>query len=171
MNPENRKYILDNIGKKSIEEIASYLHLKERVIRRFLEKEKVVLAKKPEDVKGVVVPKIKSSTVLLVSLILIITFAAFSPCLKNGFVNWDDDMYVTENSAIQDFSLHGVKDIFTSFFFGNYQPVTMLSYLIEYKFFKLNPFGYHLTNLILHLLNCLLVFWLIYVLTRRISPR
>ena len=112
---------------------------------------------------------VKFKTILLVSLILIITFTAFSPCLKNRFVNWDDDLYVTENTVIQNFSFHSVNHIFTSYFTGNYQPLTMLSYLFEYKFFKLDPFGYHLTNLILHLLNCFFVFWLIYMLTRRIS--
>jgi Tfp pilus assembly protein PilF len=107
--------------------------------------------------------------ILLVGLILIITFAAFYPCLKNGFTNWDDDLYVTNNPVIKSFSPQNIKQVFTSFFVGNYQPVTMLSYLFEYQFIQLNPFGYHLTNLILHLLNCLLVFWLIYILTGSIS--
>jgi len=106
--------------------------------------------------------------ILSASLILIITFAAFYPSLKNGFFKWDDDLYVTENPVIQNFSFNSVKQIFTSFFVGNYQPVTILSYLFEYRFFKLDPFGYHLMGLALHLCNCLLVFWLIYMLTRNI---
>jgi protein O-mannosyl-transferase len=102
-------------------------------------------------------------------LVLMLTFAAFSPCLKSHFINWDDGLYVTENTVIQNLSFHNVKKIFTSYFGSNYLPLTMLSYSLEYRFFKLDPFGYHLTNLILHLLNCLLVFWLIYLLTQRIS--
>ena len=102
-------------------------------------------------------------------LVLMLTFTAFSPCLKNRFVNWDDDLYVTENNVTQNLSFHNVEKIFTSYFVNNYQPLTMLSYLLEYRSFKLNPLGYHLTNLILHLLNCLLVFWLIYLLTQKIS--
>jgi len=107
--------------------------------------------------------------ILSIGLILIITFIAFFPCLKNGFINWDDDRYVTENTIVQNLSLESVRQVFASFFVGNYQPLTMLSYLIDYRFSKLNPLGYHLTNLILHLLNSLLVFWLIYILTRKIS--
>ncbi|MDD5097124.1 MAG: tetratricopeptide repeat protein [Candidatus Omnitrophica bacterium] len=107
--------------------------------------------------------------ILVVGLILIVIFAVFSPCLKNNFVGWDDDQYVTDNIVIQNFSWPGVGEIFRSFFVGNYQPVTILSYFVEYKFFKLDSAGYHLTNLILYLLNCLLVFWLIYLLTRKIS--
>ena len=104
---------------------------------------------------------------LSIGLILSITFIAFFPCLKNDFVNWDDDDYVIYNTVIKSLSLYSAKSILTSFFVGNYQPVTILSYSLEYQFFKLNPFGYHLTNLILHLFNCLLVFWFIAMLSGR----
>ncbi|MCX5694284.1 MAG: tetratricopeptide repeat protein [Candidatus Omnitrophica bacterium] len=78
-------------------------------------------------------------------------------------------MYVTENKAIRSITLTNLKNISTSFFITHYQPVTIFSYLLEYHFFKLNPFNYHLTNLILHLLNCLLVFWLFYLISGRAS--
>lgn len=102
---------------------------------------------------------------LIVIAVLGITFAAYFPSLKNGFVNWDDDYYVTRNTAIQRLSPGTVKEMFSSFFVGNYHPLTMLSYAVEYRFFKNHPFGYHLDNLILHLLNVLLAFWLIFRLT------
>ena len=111
----------------------------------------------------------KFKIIISIFLILIVTLAAFYPSLKNNFTNWDDDLYVTGNSAIRSITLANLKNISTSFFATHYQPVTILSYLLEYHFFKLNPFNYHLTNLILHLLNCLLVFWVIYLLTGRIS--
>ena len=98
-------------------------------------------------------------------LILIIVFTAFYPSLKNGFVNWDDVSSVTANPIIQSFSLANIGKAFTTPVLGHYLPVTTISYLIEYRFFKLDPFPYHLTSLILHLLNCLLVFWLIYILS------
>ena len=106
--------------------------------------------------------------IILIGLILIIAFASFSPCLRNSFVNWDDNGYVSDNTTLKPFSLSSVKIIFTSFNLGHYHPLTMLSYALEYQFFKLNPFGYHLDNLILHLLNCLLVFWLIFILSENI---
>ncbi|MCK9432043.1 MAG: tetratricopeptide repeat protein [Candidatus Omnitrophica bacterium] len=110
--------------------------------------------------------KIKLGVSLL--LILIIVFAALFPCLSNGFTSWDDNMYVTENRSIRSFSPENLKNISTSFFITHYQPVTIFSYLLEYHFFRLNPFNYHLTNLILHLLNCLLVFWMVYLFSGRI---
>ncbi len=108
----------------------------------------------------------KFKIVLLACLAVVIIAFSFLPALSNGWVNWDDDEYVIENTAVQNFSLQSLKKVFTSYFAGNYQPLTILSYLLEYKLFALEPFGYHLTNLVLHLFNCLLVFWLFYLLSR-----
>lgn len=105
---------------------------------------------------------------IVLTAILLLTFFSFWPCLGNNFVNWDDNQYVTENIIVQNFSINSVKTIFTSFFVGNYQPLTMLSYLFEFHFFKFIPWPYHLTNIILHLVNSVLVFWLMHVLTKRI---
>ena len=105
---------------------------------------------------------------LCLCLILLIVFGAFSSCLKNGFVNWDDDNYIVNNTAISSVSTANLKNIFSSFFVGHYQPLTILSYALDYHFYKLNPYHYHLTNLILHLLNSLLVFYLIYLLSGNI---
>lgn len=110
----------------------------------------------------------KNKIIIPVFLILIITLVSFYPSLKNNFVNLDDNLYVTENKAIRSVSLVNLKNISTSFFITHYQPLTIFSYLLEYHFFKLNPFHYHLTNLLLHLLNCLLVFWLIYLISGKI---
>jgi len=102
-------------------------------------------------------------------LILIIIAGAFVPCLKNGFTNWDDDKYVTENRVVQNLSFASVKETFSSFIFANYHPFTIMSLALEYRFFKRDPFFYHLTNLILHLCNSLLVLWFFCLLTPRIG--
>lgn len=94
----------------------------------------------------------------------------FLPCLRCGFVNYDDDRYVYRNPLIRDFSRDGIARIFaTTDFTVLYTPLVFLSYAVEYRFFGLDPFPYHLTNLILHLCNCLLVFYFILGLTRRAS--
>ena len=100
-------------------------------------------------------------------LLLVIAIIVFSPALKNGF-NYDDDIYIKENRFIKSLSFYNVERIFTSFFAGNYQPVSVLTYLFEYRFFGLNPYPYHLTNIIVHLFNCLLVFWLFYLIGGRV---
>lgn len=110
----------------------------------------------------------KYKTSLSICIILILTSLFFSSSLKNSFVNIDDDFYVINNPVIKSISIDNIKKIFVSFFMSNYQPLTILSYSLDYHFFKLNPFGYHLTNFIFHLFNCLLVFWLIMLLGKRI---
>lgn len=92
---------------------------------------------------------------------LAITFLVFTPSLQNKFVNLDDPQYLTTNPVVQALNAENLKTIFSEQFVGNYQPVTMLSYMIEYQLFGLNPFGYHLVNLLFHLLGTLFVFLII----------
>ena len=110
----------------------------------------------------------KRDLIISIGLILAITFISFFPSLKNDFVNWDDNSYVTENNLIMELSWETIKTIFNHFYMGHYHPLTLLSYSMEYLFFKLNPFIYHTTNLILHLCNSLLVLWLVLILTGRL---
>ena len=96
-------------------------------------------------------------------LLLIITAIAFSPSLSNSFTNWDDPIYVLNNSLIRSLSWRNVCHILspTTFSCGNYHPVTILSLAINFKIGHLEPFGYILFNLVLHSLSVLLVFTII----------
>ncbi|MFA5335019.1 MAG: tetratricopeptide repeat protein [Candidatus Omnitrophota bacterium] len=99
--------------------------------------------------------------------VIIVTFVSFYPCLCNGFTLWDDNSFVTENSLIKDLSFRGVARIFSEIQFFNYSPLALLSYAVEYHFVGLgDPFVFHATNLVLHLLNCILVFWFIRLISR-----
>jgi len=110
----------------------------------------------------------RNQIVVFAVLILLITFVSFLPSLNNGFVRGgDDDNYVVANLLLGDLSWQGVKNIFSSIHLGLYKPLAILTFALEYHFFKLNPYVYHLTNLILHLLNVLLVFWLILLVSRK----
>jgi tetratricopeptide (TPR) repeat protein len=109
------------------------------------------------------------STVLMwvcISAITAITYFVFSPSLQNDFTNWDDPAYVLENPLVTADSVQVVKMLETPVS-GNYHPVTILSLALNYRFGKLNPYVYHLENLIFHLLNTILVFFFIFLLTRR----
>jgi tetratricopeptide (TPR) repeat protein len=87
------------------------------------------------------------------------------PSINNGFVNIDDDSYVVDNPDIKSISIHNFVKVFSSKYVDNYQPLTILTYMVEYHFFQLKPNVYHATNLLLHIINCLLVFALIYALS------
>jgi protein O-mannosyl-transferase len=112
--------------------------------------------------------KIKSQILVSVCLIAVIVIVAFYPSLNNGFVNWDDDQYVLNNPLVKDLSVDNVLKMFGSPYSFNYHPLTVLTYSLEHSFFQFNPLVYHLTNLILHLFNCMIVFWLIFLISRNI---
>lgn len=78
--------------------------------------------------------------------------------LYNEFVNWDDQVYVYNNPLITGLTLEHLKNIFTQPVAGNYHPLTVLSLAFNYKISGIDPFSYHLVNLILHAANSLLVF-------------
>lgn len=104
--------------------------------------------------KSPVIEKSKGETLYLL-ILLGFTFLVFSPSLKNEFVNWDDDRNVYENPLVQDLNL---KAIFTQTVIGTYNPLNVLSYAIEHRFFGMNPKMMHLTNVLLHMLCVFLVF-------------
>jgi protein O-mannosyl-transferase len=110
----------------------------------------------------------KLKIAIILCLVLTVTFIAFYPSLQNDFTNWDDNGHIIDNPAIKTLSWDSVNKMMGSLLLDNYIPLTGISYMIEYRFFKLNPFIYHATNLFLHLMNCILVFWLIYLISDNI---
>ncbi len=97
-------------------------------------------------------------------IIASITFIAFLPSLHNCFVNWDDDRYIKLNPDVHGVSVGHIATVFTSTYLNHYLPITMLSFMGEYSLLKSDPALYHFTNLILHVVNALLLFGLIYAL-------
>ncbi|MFA5857647.1 MAG: tetratricopeptide repeat protein [Elusimicrobiota bacterium] len=99
-------------------------------------------------------------------LIIALCFIVLSPSLNNKFTNFDDDLLITENMAIRTCSFNTIKYIFTNPINFEYRPITYILYTVQYKFFGLNPRGYHAVSLILHLLNTALIFIFAMVLTK-----
>ena len=77
--------------------------------------------------------------------------------LGNQFTNWDDGM-IYQNPSIRNLNWEGIKKIFTLEKGNTFQPIRMLSYAIDYHFWKLNPLGYHLTSIFFYFLTCMMVF-------------
>jgi len=84
-------------------------------------------------------------------LIMAFTFLVFANALKNQFLNWDDNEYIFENPYIRDFSINGVITLFSVFVSSHYHPLTLLSYTIDFKLWGLNPMGFVLGNIVLHI--------------------
>ncbi|MCB9231540.1 MAG: tetratricopeptide repeat protein [Bacteroidia bacterium] len=93
--------------------------------------------------------------------LLLLSLLCLYPTLQNDWVNWDDDEYVLQNRLIRDLSPAGLVHIFaTPEKVGLYHPLTLLSLAIDHQIWGNNAFGFHLTNLLLHFLNLILVFFL-----------
>jgi tetratricopeptide (TPR) repeat protein len=104
---------------------------------------------------------------LITILVIIIVNAALYGKTKNfDFVTVDDDRYIYENPLVTKPDSDNIKKILTEPYFSNYQPPVLLFYALEYKFFGANAGGYHIINTILHIINCILVLFLIYYITR-----
>lgn len=109
--------------------------------------------------------KLNIKPVFWIAFGLIATFLAYLPVFHCDFTNWDDNLYITQNLLIRSFKPEYVIHWFTQPFQGLYQPLVLLSLASDYAINGLDPFVFHLTNLILHLLNTLLVYFFIRKLT------
>ena len=105
-----------------------------------------------------------------IALVSAATLISFLGSLDNEFVNWDDGIYVTDNRLIQHLSWDSLAKIFSYPRMKTYVPFSSVSLAIDYKLWGLDPFGYHLTNLLLHLINTLLVFCLVRRLAHQLIP-
>jgi Tfp pilus assembly protein PilF len=98
---------------------------------------------------------------LVLACLLVLVLAVYGRILTHGFIfNWDDAQYVTENEAIRGVSWAHLVTIFSSGYVGNYAPVQMLSYLLDYQLWGLRPAGFLFTNILIHLANGVLLYWL-----------
>jgi Flp pilus assembly protein TadD len=104
---------------------------------------------------------------LIAAGIAIITSLCLSACLANTITTWDDTAYLRDDIFIKDLSWQGLRAIFTHPVMGNYHPLTILSFAIEYSLVQLEPWLYHFDSLVLHIVASLLVYWLVWLLTKR----
>ena len=99
-------------------------------------------------------------------LVVSLTLVAHAPGLRGDFVRWDDNTHITQNPVIREINLHNLRVMFTEPVAKLYCPLTWLSFAVDCRIWGRDPFGYHLTNLLLHLGNTALVFVLIHRLLR-----
>jgi len=108
----------------------------------------------------------KSRLPLALILIAAVTAAVYWVVLQNGFIDFDDNVYVTSNMVVQQgLTFKGVIWAFTTFHAANWHPLTWLSHMLDVELFGLNPIGHHATSLLLHAVNSLLLCALLHRLT------
>lgn len=95
-------------------------------------------------------------------LLILLTVAIYARTLGHEFqMSWDDNWYLVYNESVQGFSWRNIKTIFSSIYQANYAPLQMLSYMLDYSLWGLDPAGFVLTNIIFHTLNGLLLYRLL----------
>jgi protein O-mannosyl-transferase len=103
---------------------------------------------------------------LLAAALMTATLVVYSPLAQCGFVNYDDHEYVYQNShVLAGLTSSGFRWAWTTFRAANWHPLTWLSLQLDAQLFGKQAWGYHLTNLLLHLANTLLLFALLRRLT------
>jgi len=107
---------------------------------------------------------INSHTVAFV-LIVLITFGIYYNSLYGEFV-WDDkDLILSHSGYLNDWG--NIFSVFAKPFFGKsptYRPILIVSFIIDYQLWGPQPFGFHYTNVLLHIMNALLVYLLVFIL-------
>ena len=105
----------------------------------------------------------KAIPILLALLLAVATTGLYAPVRHHAFVNYDDGAYVTRNLHVKSgLNRQSVVWAFTSYDAANWHPVTWLSHIVDYQLFQDNAGAHHDVNLLLHVLNVLVLFWVFF---------
>lgn len=108
----------------------------------------------------------RQKTLFIILVLAIAVLAVFWRVHRFEFVNYDDDQFVYKNERIlSGLTIDNIVWFFTHSHAGHWQPLTAVSHMLDYKLYGLNAGGHHITNLILHVINTLLLF----VILRRMT--
>jgi hypothetical protein len=94
------------------------------------------------------------------ALVALITFVVFLPALQNDWVNWDDTENFLENPLYRGLGWTQLKWMWTTQLLRHYIPLSWMTLGLDYKLWGMNPFGYHLSNVLLHTANAVVFYFL-----------
>jgi tetratricopeptide (TPR) repeat protein len=107
---------------------------------------------------------------LLAPIIFILTFIVFLPALSADFVNWDDDKNFTDNLHYRGLGPTQIQWMWTTHHLGAYVPISWMTLGLDYLIWGMEPFGYHLTSLMWHCANAVLLYFIALALFGRSPP-
>lgn len=113
----------------------------------------------------------KTYKYLVVIFFIIASLCSYSRILNNDFINFDDNVYITENHHIQS-GIHpeSIQWAFGAFLSKNWHPLTWISHMLDWSLFGGNPSGHHLVNLLLHIGAVLFLFFFLNKTTQNVWP-
>jgi hypothetical protein len=101
--------------------------------------------------------------ILICAVLVVVVFGAYEPVWRNEFVNYDDDVYVTDNPWVKGgLTGESVKWAFTTTRASNWHPLTWLSHMLDCELFGVVAVWHHLMNLFFHMAGSLLLFWVLH---------
>ncbi len=104
--------------------------------------------------------------VMVAIFLLVIVWFAFGPALTHGFIDYDDHRYVVQNPTVTNgLTLGGIQWAFTHVHASNWHPLTTISHMIDCQLYGLQPWGHHLTNILLQAATAVLLFLVLRNLT------
>ena len=107
-----------------------------------------------------------NKVIVVCLLLLVVTVAAYGQVVKHDFVSLDDDIYVTDNYHVRaGLTSAGIVLAFSFTDSPYWHPLTWLSHMLDCQLYGVSPSMHHLTNVVLHLANSLLLFLVLYQMT------
>jgi Tfp pilus assembly protein PilF len=93
-------------------------------------------------------------------IVILAVSAVFAPALRGEFLHWDDDGLFVYNPYFRGLDAEHLKWMRTTFWYGHWQPISWLSFALDFAAWGMNPHGWHATSLLLHSINAVLVYLL-----------
>src|SRR5436190_4806400 len=116
-------------------------------------------------------PSDRMVTAVICILLVGIVWIVFGQTLQHQFINYDDDQYVYENPRITNgLTLDGIQWALTHVHASNWHPLTTISHMLDCQLYGLQPWGHHLTNVLLHTVAAIFLFLALRRLTGAHGP-
>ena len=106
----------------------------------------------------------------ILCVLILLSGGLYLNTVGNMFTNWDDGL-IYGNIQIRSLTWENIRKIFTLEQGATYQPIRVLSYAIDYHFWKLDPLGYHITNIFFYILTCIMVYFTLLHLSINLRER
>ena len=164
MDSQSRRFIRENAEKKKPEEIARILDLKERHVKKEIERQKVKqkLSVPKQEVYSFVLPKFKNLLIVF-SLFAVLAGATYSNTLQASF-HFDDNHYIRENLAFRN-----LANFPAIWLWDPPRFLSNLTFALNYHFGGANVLGYHLVNILIHIASSFMAYFFTLVLFQ--TPR
>lgn len=109
---------------------------------------------------------VNKKKIIGIAFIVIITTLSYLPVFNADFIEFDDPDYITQNDWVKaGITSEGIHWAFTQFYAANWHPLTWVSHMLDCEFYGMHPTGHHLSSLIFHIANSILLYLLFFYAT------